>query len=55
MNPKWGNQQESKSHQKRYFSDEYVNLTDDGEPQSFQEAIEIDVKGKWMQAMKEEI
>ena len=25
-----------------YFSDEYVNLTDDGEPQSFQEAIEID-------------
>ena len=36
---------------KRYFSDEYVNLTNDGEPQSFQEAIEIDDKENWMQAM----
>ena len=40
---------------KRHFSDEYVNLTDDGEPQSFQEAIEIDDMEKWMQVMKEEM
>ena len=40
---------------KRYFSDEYVNLTDDGEPQSFQEVIEIDDNEKWMQVMKEEM
>ena len=39
---------------KRYFFDEYVNLINDGEPQSFQEAIEIDDKEKGMQAMKED-
>jgi len=38
-----------------YFSNKYVNLTGDEEPQIFQEAIEIDDKEKWMQTMKEEM
>ena len=36
----------------KYFYDEYVNLTDDEEPQSFQEAIEIDDKEE-MQSLVE--
>lgn len=40
---------------RRYFSDEYINLTDEGEPQSFAEAIEMEEKDKWLQAMEEEI
>ena len=40
---------------RRYFSDDYVTLTDEGEPQSFIEAIETNDKEKWMQAMEEEI
>nr|KYP31853.1 Retrovirus-related Pol polyprotein from transposon TNT 1-94 [Cajanus cajan] len=40
---------------KRYFSDDYVNLTDEGEPQSFIEAIEMNDKEKWLQAMEEEL
>jgi adenylate kinase family enzyme len=45
----------SKKPSKRYFSGEYVTLTDEGEPQSFMEAIETDDKDKWMQAMQEEL
>lgn len=40
---------------RRYSSDEYVTLTDEGEPQSFMEAIETNEKDKWMQAMQEEL
>ena len=36
---------------RRYFSDEFVNFTDEGEPQSFVEAIETDDKEKWIQAI----
>lgn len=38
---------------KRYSLDEYVTLIDEGEPQSFMEAIEMDDKEKRMQAMQE--
>ncbi|WVZ01079.1 hypothetical protein V8G54_027148 [Vigna mungo] len=40
---------------RRYFSDEYVNFTDEGEPQSFVEAMEMKDKEKWLQAMEEEM
>ena len=40
---------------RRYFSGEYVNFTDEGEPQSFVEADETDDKDKWLQAMQEEM
>ena len=40
---------------RRYFSNDYVTLTNEGEPQSFIEAIEMNDKKKWMQAMEEEI
>ncbi|WVZ17355.1 hypothetical protein V8G54_010337 [Vigna mungo] len=38
-----------------YFSDEYVNFTDEGEPPSFVEAMEMKDKDKWLQAMEEEM
>jgi ATP-binding cassette subfamily B (MDR/TAP) protein 1 len=40
---------------RRYFSGEYVNFTDEEEPQSFVEAVETDDKDKWLQAMQEEM
>ncbi|WVY89808.1 hypothetical protein V8G54_035322 [Vigna mungo] len=40
---------------RRYFSDEYVNFTDEGKPQSFVEAMKMKDKDKWLQAMEEEM
>ncbi|WVY90442.1 hypothetical protein V8G54_035956 [Vigna mungo] len=40
---------------RRYFLDEYVNFTDEGEPQSFVEAMEMKDKEKCLQAMEEEM
>ncbi|WVZ15791.1 hypothetical protein V8G54_013357 [Vigna mungo] len=40
---------------RRYFSDEYVNFTNEGEPQSFVEAMEKKDKHKWLQAMEQEM
>lgn len=40
---------------RRYSPNEYITLTGEGEPQIFMEAIEMDDKDKWMQAMQEEL
>ena len=40
---------------RRYSTDEYVMLTDAGEPESYQEAIESEQKEKWLVAMQEEM
>lgn len=45
----------SRQPSRRYFSGEYVNFTEEGEPQSFMEAIEITNKEKWLQSMEEEM
>ena len=37
---------------KRYSTNEYVILTDDGEPKCFREAMESEEKRKWLDAMK---
>lgn len=39
----------------RYNYDEYVTLTDEGEPEYFQEAMESDENQKWMDAMHDEM
>lgn len=39
----------------RYNSDEYVTLTDEGEPECFQEIMESDENQKWMDAMHDEM
>ncbi|WVZ01025.1 hypothetical protein V8G54_027094 [Vigna mungo] len=44
-----------KQSSRRYLSDEYVNFTDEGEPQSFVEAMEMKDKEKWLQAMEEKM
>ena len=40
---------------RRYSTDEYVMLTDAGEPESYQEAVESEQKEKWLVAMQEEM
>ena len=45
----------SKKPSRRYFSGEYVNFTDEGETQSFMEAIETTNKEKWLWSMEEEM
>ncbi|KAL3835280.1 hypothetical protein ACJIZ3_003671 [Penstemon smallii] len=40
---------------RRYPTDEYVFLTDGGEPNCFEEAMESEDKEKWLSAMKEEM
>ena len=37
---------------KRYSPNEYVILTDDGEPECFREAMESEENRKWLDAMK---
>ena len=39
----------------RYPRDQFVLLTDGGEPESFEEAINDESKQKWIEAMQEEI
>jgi len=39
----------------RYSFDEYVTLTDGGEPECYQEAIENEEKQKWLDAMQDEM
>ncbi|KAL9253449.1 Retrovirus-related Pol polyprotein from transposon TNT 1-94-like protein [Drosera capensis] len=39
----------------RYPSDEYVNLTDGGEPECFEEAMNSEEKQKWQDAMEDEM
>jgi hypothetical protein len=39
----------------RYFSGEYVNFTDEEEPQSFVEVVETNDKDKRLQTMQEEM
>ena len=39
----------------KYPSEEYVTLTDEGEPQCFQEAMKDPYRNKWLQAMQEEM
>ena len=39
----------------RYNSDEYVTITDEGEPECFQEAMESDENQKWLDAMHDEM
>ncbi|CAO2820963.1 unnamed protein product [Amaranthus hypochondriacus] len=39
----------------RYPSTEYICLTDEGEPECFEEAIKSDDRELWMEAMKDEI
>ena len=39
----------------RYYRDEYVNLTDEGEPQSYEEALEDTHKDEWVEAMQDEM
>ena len=40
---------------KRYSLNEFVLLTDGGEPESFQEAMSNDQKGKWLSTMHKEM
>ncbi|WVZ20167.1 hypothetical protein V8G54_007489 [Vigna mungo] len=40
---------------KRYSSNEYVMLTDEGEPECYEEAIESEEKQKWLDAMQDEM
>ena len=39
----------------RYPSDDYVTLTDEGEPECYLEAIESEETKKWLDAMQDEI
>ncbi|CAJ2671557.1 unnamed protein product [Trifolium pratense] len=39
----------------KYYSDEYVTWTDEGEPEYFQEAMESDENQKWLDAMNDEM
>lgn len=39
----------------RYPSDDYVTLTDGGEPECYDEAMESDEKKKWLDAMQDEM
>ena len=39
----------------RYSPNDYILLTDEGEPQYFSEALETPEKGEWMKAMEEEM
>jgi len=39
----------------RYSPNEYVILTDDGEPECFREAMESEEKRNWLDAMKYEM
>ncbi|KAG8471369.1 hypothetical protein CXB51_036995 [Gossypium anomalum] len=40
---------------RRYSSDEYVLLTDGGEPECYEEAMESECKDQWVEAMKDEL
>ncbi|KAL4296424.1 hypothetical protein GQ457_12G004830 [Hibiscus cannabinus] len=39
----------------RYSSDDYVLLTDGGEPECYEEAMESECKDQWVEAMKDEL
>ncbi|WZZ37770.1 hypothetical protein YC2023_034029 [Brassica napus] len=39
----------------RYYRDEYVNITDEGEPQSYKEAIGDTHRDEWVEAMQDEM
>lgn len=39
----------------RYNFDKHVTLTDEGEPESFQEAVESDENQKWLDALHDEM
>ena len=39
----------------RYSSDEYIMLTDEGEPECYEEVLTHDQKENWLQAMREEM
>jgi len=39
----------------KYSEEDYITLTDNGEPQNFSEAKETIEKGDWIKAMEEEI
>jgi hypothetical protein len=39
----------------RYFTNEFVLLVDSGEPKYFEEAMELEHKNKWLEAMQDEI
>ena len=39
----------------RYSPDEYVLLTDGGEPECYEEAMESECKDQWVEAMKDEL
>ncbi|KAK9008582.1 hypothetical protein V6N11_075471 [Hibiscus sabdariffa] len=39
----------------RYSSDDYVLLTDEGEPEFYEEAMESECKDQWVEAMKDEL
>ncbi|KAK8999646.1 hypothetical protein V6N11_070805 [Hibiscus sabdariffa] len=39
----------------RYSSDDYVLLTDEGEPECYEEAMESECKDQWVEAMKDEL
>ena len=40
---------------KRYPPDEFVTLTEGGEPETYEEALTDDHKGEWLEAMQEEM
>ncbi|KAK8984727.1 hypothetical protein V6N11_020043 [Hibiscus sabdariffa] len=39
----------------RYSSDDYVLLTNEGEPECYEEAMESECKDQWVEAMKDEL
>ncbi|KAK8584424.1 hypothetical protein V6N12_068668 [Hibiscus sabdariffa] len=39
----------------KYSSDDYVLLTDEGEPECYEEAMESESKDQWVEAMKDEL
>ncbi|KAK8537987.1 hypothetical protein V6N12_044126 [Hibiscus sabdariffa] len=39
----------------RYSSDDYVLLTDEGEPECYEDAMESECKDQWVEAMKDEL
>ena len=44
-----------RQHSKRYTSDDYLLLSDGGEPESYQEVLLHDEKKEWLRAMHEEM
>ncbi|KAG5549867.1 hypothetical protein RHGRI_014986 [Rhododendron griersonianum] len=40
---------------RKYSPDEFVTVTEQGEPESYQEALEHDKKGEWAKAMEDEM